>query len=109
MNTIFHHSLAWSGHPGAAVLAGRAPTGRANDARLYRRTLGPAPTYVSRALTVDSAHLSTSHRSRLGVGKLAVYGAALLGAAAIGWAAFTVWEFYLAVTHLTTFSQAVGV
>lgn len=109
MNTIFHYSLAWSGHPGGTVLAGRASTVRTNEARLYRRSLGPAPIYVSRALTVDSEQSSTGHRTRLGVGKLAIYGAALLGAAAIGWAAFTVWEFYLAVTHLTTFSQAVGV
>lgn len=109
MNTIFHYSLAWSGHPGETVLAGRASTGRTNEARLYRRTLGPAPIYVSQALTVDSEHSYSSQRTRLGVGKLAIYGAAMLGAAAIGWSAFTVWEFYLAVTHLTTFSQTAGV
>ena len=108
MNTIFHHSLAWSGNPGATVLVVPMPAARANDARLYRRTLGPAPAYVSRALTVDSECSSIDQRARLGISKLAICLGALLGAAVIGWTAFAVWQFYLAVTHLTIFAQSAG-
>ena len=109
MNTTFLDSVAWSGHRGTTVLAGRATTARANEARLYRRTVGPAPAYVSRALTVDPARSFIGHPPPLSAGKVAVYGASLLGAAAIGWAAFAVWELYMAVSNLTTFSQASGI
>lgn len=109
MNAIFQSR--WTPVTSAGPVTSRRFAARSVSPipQVFRERLAPHPTFQSRLLTRDTDHAQEVQTSLLPTRRLAVIAGAVIAAAGLVWAGFAVWQFYEAVSRLTTFAQSAAV